>query len=271
MFSVMLVMLLVSFFFFFLISTFNIVDALKAADYLFKSIFSTTWTGQIVLRILRTFYDKQFVQKLILLVFVFILGSEGVGHWFKTLAEWEPTETYLKVSTDEQFIFSLNFYSKFHNTFIIIIIHILNINFSCLHGLDDFLIAIFCSVRFCAKSQSVSRDLKSLSTTCSKVFRGLPILCCPLTTISLHFFTTLSILHLFTWPKHLNLPLLMKFVMLSRPKRSLSYDEGFLIFFQSNQHFNIQMLHTMESFDVCHVPYHCFVKLPNDIRWCQCC
>ena len=51
-------------------------------------------------------------------------------------------------------------------------------------------------------------DLKSLSTTCYQVFRGLPFLCCPSTTMSLHFFTTLSSLHLSTWPNYLKLPLL---------------------------------------------------------------
>ena len=48
--------------------------------------------------------------------------------------------------------------------------------------------------------------------------------------LSLYFFTTLSSLHLSTWQDHLNLPLLMQFLMLSRTKRSLNTEDGFLFF-----------------------------------------
>ena len=49
----------------------------------------------------------------------------------------------------------------------IIITHILNVYFPCLHGLDEFLnnMDIFHSFPFCARSLSIFRDLKSLSTT----------------------------------------------------------------------------------------------------------
>ena len=86
------------------------------------------------------------------------------------------------------------------------------------------------SVRFCARSQSIFKYLKSLSTTWYQVFRVLSFLCYPSTTISLHFFIKLSSLHLSTRPKHLNLLLLMQFLMLSKPKRSLSSEEGFQSF-----------------------------------------
>ena len=90
--------------------------------------------------------------------------------------------------------------------------------------------AIFHSFLFYARSRSILRDLKSLSTTWYQVFPGLPFLCYPSVTVSLHFFTTLSSLHLSTWPNYLNLPLLMQLLMLSRPKCSLSSEEGFLSF-----------------------------------------
>ena len=110
------------------------------------------------------------------------------------------------------------------------IIIIWNVYFPCFNGLDGFLNDYLHSGRFCARSQLIFRDFKSLSTTGYQVFRDLPFLCCPSTTISLHFFTTLSSLHLSTWPNHLNLPLLMQFLILSRPKHSLSSEEGFLCF-----------------------------------------
>ena len=91
--------------------------------------------------------------------------------------------------------------------------------------------AIFHSVRFCARSQQIFRDLKSLSTAWYQTFRGLPFLCCSSITISFHFFTSLS-LHLSKWPNHLKLFLLitMQFLMLTRSKCSLSSEEDFLSF-----------------------------------------
>ena len=84
-------------------------------------------------------------------------------------------------------------------------------------------------VRFCARSRSIFRDLKSLSTTWYQVFRVSPFLCYP-TTLSQYFFTKLYSLDLSTRKTHLNLPLLMWFLMLLRPKRFLSFEEGFLSF-----------------------------------------
>ena len=92
--------------------------------------------------------------------------------------------------------------------------------FPCLHELFNGYLPL----------SSVFRDLKSLSTTRNQVFQGLPFRCCPSLVISLHFFTMLSSLHLFTPSNHLNLLLLIQFLMPSSPKRSLGSEEGFLSF-----------------------------------------
>ena len=63
------------------------------------------------------------------------------------------------------------------------IVNITNVYFLCLCGLDGYLVAIFHSVRFCAKLWLILRDLKSLSTTWYQVF--LPFNCC-ISTASLY-------------------------------------------------------------------------------------
>ena len=88
--------------------------------------------------------------------------------------------------------------------FKIIIVHILNVY--SFHFPNSYL-----PHRFCARSRSIFGDLKSLSMTWWQVFRGPPFLLLPLKLYILHFITTLSSLHLSTWPNHLNLPLLMLF------------------------------------------------------------
>ena len=107
-----------------------------------------------------------------------------------------------------------------------IIIHILNVYFPYSHGWDEFLNGYLPLSLILCRSRSIFRDLKSLSKS-SEVY---PFFVAPQQqlTISLHFFTTLSSLHLSTWPSHLNLPLLMQFLMLSMPKCFLSFEEGFL-------------------------------------------
>ena len=91
--------------------------------------------------------------------------------------------------------------------------------------------AIFHSVRFCARSRSIVRDLKLLPTIW--YFRGLPSHCCPstFTLKCLHYFTTLSSLDTYPYmANHLDLPLLIQFLLLSRFKRFLSSEGGFLPF-----------------------------------------
>ena len=106
---------------------------------------------------------------------------------------------------------------------IIIIIPIISVDFPRFHGLDGFLdgYCIFHSDPICARSRSIFGDLKSLSMTWWQVFRGPPFLLLPLKLYILHFITTLSSLHLSTWPNHLNLPLLMQFLTLSYKAKTL--------------------------------------------------
>ena len=137
------------------------------------------------------------------------------------MKKYEPNLRLNHNNTNCAIAWSLQKNFKTTQMVIIIIIHILSVYFPCLHGLDKFLNGNLPFSSICTRSWSVFREWKSLSTTRYQVFQNLPFLCCPLTTISLYFCTMWSSLHLSTWPNHLNLSLLIQFLMLSRPKHSL--------------------------------------------------
>ena len=94
-----------------------------------------------------------------------------------------------------------------------------------------FLMAIFHSVWFCARSWSIFRDLKSLSTTWVPSLWRSTLSLLPLSNyISALLHHAIITASLSTWPNKLNLPLVMQLLILSRPKRSPSSEEAFLSF-----------------------------------------
>ena len=98
--------------------------------------------------------------------------------------------------------------------FIFIVIIIINLHFK----------RLFFMLAWIKRVLNGFRDVKSLSTTWYQVFRGLRFICCPFNNyIPAYLHHAIIIVSL-----HGNLSLLMQFLMLSRPKRSLSSEEGFL-------------------------------------------
>ena len=112
-------------------------------------------------------------------------------------------------------------------------LHSLNVYFPYLHGLYWFLNGCLPLSWILCQINLQRSYCTSLSMTWYQVYRGQLVLCCLSTTtykLFPHIFTMQSPLHLSTWPNYHNLLLLTQLQMLSRPKRSLSSEEGFLYF-----------------------------------------
>ena len=108
---------------------------------------------------------------------------------------------------------------------IIITNHILNVYFPCLHGLDRFLNGYL-------PLSSILYQIKiNLQRSKVTIYDLIP----SLSRSNLQYYIFVFLHHaiitasLYIWPNHLNLPL-MQYLMLSRPKRSLTSEEGFLSF-----------------------------------------
>ena len=112
---------------------------------------------------------------------------------------------------------------------VFLIIQIFNFFFPCLHELDGFLNGHhLLSSNLFVPDHDQSSEVWNCYPWLGLSKSTLSLLPLNNYTVSLHFFTMLSSLHLCTWPNHLDLLLLMQFLMLSRPKRSLSSEESFL-------------------------------------------